>query len=83
MTGDNCVVCGARLGPDDDGLTRRTLDREAEEFYCTPCLARKLGTTVEQLERMAETLRRGGCTLFRPWTAEDEKRFREKYGTGK
>ena len=69
---DVCRVCGAPLGPDDDGLTKKLIDREAERFFCTDCLAEKLGTTPESLQNIARMLRRRGCLLFRPWE-EGEK----------
>ena len=77
---DVCRLCGAPLGPDDDGLTKKLIDRGADRFLCTACLAGKLGTTPESLENIARMLRRRGCLLFRPWEEKEEADFIDTSG---
>ena len=59
-----CASCGAALGFDDIGATKRFINRGSTVFYCRPCLAGRLGISVEFLEEKIEHFRRQGCTLF-------------------
>ncbi|MCR5693565.1 MAG: hypothetical protein K6G89_01160 [Clostridia bacterium] len=59
-----CAKCGAPLGKDDAGATRKFIDRDAEEFFCMRCLCSGLGCTESFLRSRIEFLRENGCLLF-------------------
>ena len=44
----NCVSCfKEKLDKDSIALNKKLLGKEVENFYCLPCLAEYLNTTVE------------------------------------
>lgn len=60
-----CKECGAELLADDIAIYRKLVNRGASEFLCIDCLAEKLSTTREEIERLIEYYRSTGkCTLF-------------------
>ena len=59
-----CVRCGALLGKDDIGLTRKLINRGAEEFLCIACLADHFELTEDILRDKIREYRAMGCTLF-------------------
>ena len=60
-----CIRCGAVLQKDDVALTRKMVNRGAQEFLCIPCLAEHFKLTEEILRQKVEEFRAMGCTLFR------------------
>jgi len=61
---DRCVRCGAVLERDEKALTRKLVNRGAEEFCCLPCLARHFQLPEETLRKKIAEFRAMGCTLF-------------------
>ena len=59
-----CIRCGAVLKPDEIALTRKLINRGAQEFLCLPCLARHFGVEEDILQRKIREFREMGCTLF-------------------
>ena len=61
---NGCMQCGRELTYNDIGAHRKFINRGSREFLCKGCLARKLGVTVEDLDRKIEEFKAQGCTLF-------------------
>lgn len=59
-----CKNCGRELNSDDIGLTKKLINRGAEEFFCIDCLAEKFGCTTQLLEKKIEQFKKNGCSLF-------------------
>lgn len=59
-----CKTCGRELSPNDVGLTKKLINRGADEFYCINCLASAFRCDVSVLEEKIEHFRAQGCTLF-------------------
>ena len=59
-----CEKCGRELVNDDIGLTKKLINRGAEEFLCISCLAKKFEVTVADLQKKIQELKEMGCTLF-------------------
>ena len=61
---DCCIGCGEPLDRYGVGATKRFLNRGADRFYCTVCLAARLKVSHEMLMEKIETLKKQGCSLF-------------------
>lgn len=61
---NRCMQCGRELTYNDIGAHRKFINRGSREFLCKSCLARKLGVTVEDIDRKIEEFKAQGCTLF-------------------
>ena len=61
-----CVRCGAVLVKDDIALTRKLVNRGAEEFFCLSCLADHFQLTEDILRKKIDEFKAMGCTLFEP-----------------
>lgn len=60
-----CVACGESITEKDTiGINKKLLGTSIKTFYCMPCLADYLGTTVEDLEDKIEEFKEEGCKLF-------------------
>lgn len=59
-----CVRCGASLTKDDIGLTRKMINRGAEEYCCISCLSRHFQISEEILRKKIQEFKEMGCTLF-------------------
>lgn len=60
-----CVACGENITEKDTvGINKKLLGKSVKTFYCMPCLADYLGTTVEDLEDKIEEFKEEGCKLF-------------------
>ena len=59
-----CSRCGAVLGKDDIGLTRKMINRGAEKFLCIPCLAAHFQLPEAVLREKIMEFKAMGCTLF-------------------
>lgn len=61
-----CRQCGCRLSSDDRGIYMKLVTRTPENFLCMSCLAPRLNTTAENLQKLADSYRASGeCVLFR------------------
>ena len=61
-----CIRCGAALTRDEIGLTKKLINRGAEEFMCVDCLARYFEVRPEDIQERIRHFRQTGCTLFEP-----------------
>ena len=59
-----CVKCGRRLEKDEIALTKKLINRGAENFWCLGCLARHFEVSEEVLKAKIIEFREMGCTLF-------------------
>lgn len=59
-----CAVCNAKLDKDDIGLTKKLVDRRAQEFLCIDCIAARYKVDRTLLERKIEEFKAGGCKFF-------------------
>ena len=60
-----CAACGrGPLTRDEQGLTKKLINRGATQCLCLDCLSAKFRVPREELLRMAEAFRESGCTLF-------------------
>lgn len=61
-----CVSCFKdNLDNDTVALNKKLLGKKVKSFYCLPCLAEYLNTTVEELLDKIEEFKEEGCTLFK------------------
>ena len=61
----SCYECGTSLVWDDIGIYMKMVTRNAREFLCMDCLAKKLGCSRKDLEERVRYFRESGnCTLF-------------------
>ena len=61
---DKCIKCGRILDSDDIGLTKKLINRGAEEFMCISCLAEKFKVTPQKLREKIKEFKEQGCLLF-------------------
>lgn len=59
-----CVSCGRELVSDEIAITRKMINRNAEEFYCVDCLALMFRITPGDVRSLIEHFRSAGCSLF-------------------
>lgn len=59
-----CIVCTRAVTRDEIAMTRKLVNRGAEQFYCLPCLARRFDATLPQLLERMQAFKDMGCTLF-------------------
>ena len=61
---DYCCNCNRVLEHDEIALTRKLVNRGAQEFLCLSCLAARFNVTEDLLKEKIEHFKRQGCTLF-------------------
>ena len=61
---ERCVRCGAPLAKDDIAMTRKMINRGAQEFFCLSCLAARFRVPEQVLREKIREFRAMGCTLF-------------------
>ena len=59
-----CVRCGAVLAKDEIAMTRKMVNRGAEQFFCLACLAARFQLPEETLRQKIDEFKAMGCTLF-------------------
>lgn len=60
-----CIACSVEITDKDTiGINKKLLGKKVENFYCLPCFADYLGTTVEDLNEKIEEFKEEGCKLF-------------------
>ena len=67
-----CCVCGAPLVPDGIALTRKLINRGAQQYQCLSCLAGFFGCSTGLLQEKIAQFRRQGCALFASQPAPEE-----------
>ena len=70
---DRCCVCGAPLVPDEIALTRKLINRGAQQYQCLSCLAGFFGCSTDLLREKIAQFRRQGCALFASQSAAEEQ----------
>ncbi len=58
------MQCEKRLTADEIALYRKLIYRDAEEYLCKACLAKKMRVTEEDLDKKIAHFKKIGCTLF-------------------
>ena len=61
-----CLQCGRPLQADEIALTKKMINRGAEQFFCLSCLAAHFDVPEENLREKIREFREMGCTLFSP-----------------
>lgn len=59
-----CQRCGALLGKDEIGATKKLVNRGAKTFFCLNCLGEAFEVSREELERKIRYFKEMGCTVF-------------------
>ncbi|MBR6185206.1 MAG: hypothetical protein IKQ41_02990 [Clostridia bacterium] len=59
-----CVCCGKPLKQDEIAVTKKLVNRGAEEFFCISCLAARFEVTPKDILDRIAYFRQTGCTLF-------------------
>ena len=59
-----CAACGRALTGDEQGLSRKLINRAATTLYCLDCLGEMFHLSREQLQELIDHFRAAGCTLF-------------------
>jgi uncharacterized protein YlaI len=62
----NCLLCNKTISFDEAGLTKKLINRDATQFLCMSCLAKKFDVSEERLKEKIEEYRQAGCRLFLP-----------------
>lgn len=66
MEAKSCRVCGkSPLHKDEIGITKKLIDKKAENFYCLACLAAYIEADEDELRAKIEEFKEEGCTLFK------------------
>ena len=60
-----CVRCGKTLTNDEIAITKKLINRGAQEFFCVPCLAERFTITADVVEVLIKHFKAAGCSLFR------------------
>lgn len=59
-----CVECQSELTIDEVALNQRLLGMQIGRFFCLDCLAQRLCTTPERLQKMIVRFKERGCAYF-------------------
>ena len=59
-----CAECRQKLSTDEVALNQRLLGMHIGRFYCLGCLARRMGTSYEHLQKMMIHYKEIGCAYF-------------------
>ena len=60
----NCAACGRELSRNEQGLSRKLINRGTATLYCLDCLGAMFRLSHEQLQELIDHFRAAGCTLF-------------------
>ncbi len=58
------MECDKRLLSDEIAIYRRLIYRDAEEYLCKACLAKKMRVSEEAIDEKIAHFKKIGCTLF-------------------
>ena len=59
-----CGGCGKRVSADEVALNQKLLGMQIGRFFCISCLARRLDTETEYLQKLIIRFKEKGCTYF-------------------
>lgn len=61
---DQCIRCGKKLTGDEIAVTKKLINRGAQEFFCVPCLAARFHISEKDVEQLISNFKAAGCSLF-------------------
>ena len=64
MANELCCKCKRETDRNGYGLTLKFFGYDTQEFYCSECLALRLGFSKDYLEDLANRFKAQGCSLF-------------------
>ena len=64
MKAVSCAGCGKRASTDEVALNQKLLGMQIGRFFCIDCLAVRLDTTPEYLQKLIVQFKEKGCTYF-------------------
>jgi hypothetical protein len=67
-----CSRCGKDLTANETGLSRKLINRGAQQYQCLGCLAGFFGCSTDLLREKIAQFRRQGCALFASQSAAEE-----------
>ena len=59
-----CANCGKPLSNDEVAITKKLVNRAAQEYLCAACLAARFSITTDDIARLIRHFREAGCSLF-------------------
>jgi hypothetical protein len=59
-----CCTCGKEITKNEIALNKKLVSRDLKEFQCIDCLAKRLDTTADVLEKKISQFIEEGCELF-------------------
>lgn len=60
----SCKECQKKITSDEAAIYRRLIYRDATEYMCRECLAKKLGVDPKVIDERIRYFKSIGCTLF-------------------
>ena len=64
MKAVHCAGCEKRISGDEVALNQKLLGMQIGRFFCIECLAVRLDTTLEYLQKLIVQFKEKGCTYF-------------------
>ena len=64
MKAVSCAGCGKRASTDEVALNQKLLGMQIGRFFCIECLAVRLDTTPEYLQKLIVQFKERGCIYF-------------------
>ena len=64
MKAVSCAGCGKSASTDEVALNQKLLGMQIGRFFCIECLAVRLDTTPEYLQKLIIQFKEKGCTYF-------------------
>ena len=64
MKAVSCAGCGKRASTDEVALNQKLLGTQIGRFFCIHCLASRLDTTPDYLQKLIVQFKEKGCTYF-------------------
>ena len=59
-----CIKCENPVSPDEEGLTKKLVNRGTDRFMCISCLAKHFEVKEESLVKQIKYFKEMGCSLF-------------------
>ena len=64
MKAVHCAGCGKRISGDEVALNQKLLGMQIGRFFCIECLAVRLDTAPDYLQKLIVQFKEKGCTYF-------------------
>lgn len=62
---EKCAKCRKALTDDEIAVTKKLVNRGAEQFYCIDCLSAHFRVSPDDIREKIRWFRETGCTLFK------------------